>query len=145
MTLSSAIAVLALFGTASPLVAEFRVGFAAADITPPVGWRRAGNYTELISTGDRNIFRPAGPVDTDFPFLLARRIEPVGKASSLTVHGASVPRVAGGRMPPEPADKMSAPHGAALGSLAVRSAVVMAPVTPVRYVEQDAAKNQLKP
>jgi len=31
--------------------AEFRVGFAAADITPPVGWRRAGNYTELISTG----------------------------------------------------------------------------------------------
>ena len=30
---------------------EFRVGFAQADITPPVGWRRAGNYTELISTG----------------------------------------------------------------------------------------------
>ena len=30
---------------------EFRVGFASADITPPVGWRRAGNYTELISTG----------------------------------------------------------------------------------------------
>ncbi len=141
MTLSSAIAVLALFGTASPVVAEFRVGFAAADITPPVGWRRAGNYTELISTGDRNIFRPAGPVDTDFPFLLARR---VGQASSLTVHGASVPLVAGGRMPPEPADKMSAPHGAALGSLAVRSAFVMAPVTPISYVEQDSAKNQLK-
>lgn len=31
--------------------AEFRVGFAAADITPPVGWRRAGGYSELISTG----------------------------------------------------------------------------------------------
>lgn len=31
--------------------AEFKAGFASADITPPVGWRRAGNYTELISTG----------------------------------------------------------------------------------------------
>ena len=36
--------------------------------------------------------------------------ENVGQASSLTVHGASVPRVRGGKMPPEPADKMSAPH-----------------------------------
>lgn len=27
------------------------MGFASADITPPIGWRRAGNYTELISTG----------------------------------------------------------------------------------------------
>ena len=35
--------------------------------------------------------------------------ENVGQASSLTVHGASLPRVAGGRMPLEPADKMSAP------------------------------------
>ncbi len=34
----------------------------------------------------------------------------VGQASSLTVHGASVPRVSGGKMPPEPADRMSAPH-----------------------------------
>src|SRR5262245_64686459 len=31
--------------------AEFRVGFAEADITPPVGWRRAGGFSELISTG----------------------------------------------------------------------------------------------
>jgi len=29
----------------------FRAGFATADITPPVGWRRAGNYTEFVSTG----------------------------------------------------------------------------------------------
>jgi len=36
--------------------------------------------------------------------------ENVGQASSLTVRGASVPRLSGGRMPPEPADKMSAPH-----------------------------------
>jgi hypothetical protein len=262
MNLNSALAFFALFAAASPVIAEFRVGFASADITPPVGWRRAGNYTELISTGvndplmtkamvvqdgattfafvgndlcsvprdltdlariranqltgipvanivitaththggpeylgplrqflhqralkanngidphepvdyrrqlverwadviaaawsnrqpaslevvfprlegvafnrrywmkdgstgwiprkgDTNIFRPAGPVDTDFPFLLARKL---GWASSLTVRGASVPSVAGGRMPPEPADKRSAPHGEALGSLAV--------------------------
>jgi len=36
--------------------------------------------------------------------------ENVGQASSLTVAGAFLPRVPGGRMPPEPADKMSAPH-----------------------------------
>ena len=42
---------LLLFLAASTSAAEFRVGFASADITPPVGWRRAGNYTELISTG----------------------------------------------------------------------------------------------
>jgi hypothetical protein len=29
--------------------AGFDVGFATADITPPAGWRRAGNYTEFIS------------------------------------------------------------------------------------------------
>ena len=34
----------------------------------------------------------------------------VGQASSLPVHGASSPRVSGGRMPPELADKMSSPH-----------------------------------
>ena len=51
MTLNFTIAFFALFATALPLAAEFRIGFASADITPPVGWRRAGNYTELISTG----------------------------------------------------------------------------------------------
>jgi hypothetical protein len=38
----------------SPSVAadgKFSAGFAAADITPPVGWRRAGGYSEVISTG----------------------------------------------------------------------------------------------
>jgi neutral ceramidase len=36
----------------APLAAaEFQTGFATADITPPVGWRRAGSYTELVSTG----------------------------------------------------------------------------------------------
>jgi neutral ceramidase len=37
--------------TAGTSAAEFRVGFAQADITPPVGWRRAGGFSELISTG----------------------------------------------------------------------------------------------
>lgn len=31
--------------------AEFQAGFATAEITPPVGWRRAGSYTEFVSTG----------------------------------------------------------------------------------------------
>lgn len=30
---------------------SFQAGFATTDITPPVGWRRAGNYNELVSTG----------------------------------------------------------------------------------------------
>jgi len=41
----------------------------------------------------------------------------VGQASSLTVHGASLPRDSGGKMPPAPADKMSAPHSADSGFL----------------------------
>ena len=45
----------------------------------------------------------------------------VGQASSLTVDGASLPRVQGGRMPPEPADKMSAPHFQTGSKLSVRA------------------------
>ena len=32
------------------LAADFQAGFATANITPPPGWRRAGSYTEFIST-----------------------------------------------------------------------------------------------
>jgi hypothetical protein len=39
------------FEPAPASAAEFQAGFAVLDITPPVGWRRAGNYTELVSTG----------------------------------------------------------------------------------------------
>jgi hypothetical protein len=39
-----------LLRLAAPAV-DFQAGFATADITPPTGWRRAGNYTELVSTG----------------------------------------------------------------------------------------------
>jgi len=42
--------------------------------------------------------------------LLNSASENVGQASSLTVDGASLPGLSGGRRPPEPADKMSAPH-----------------------------------
>ena len=31
--------------------AGFRAGAAAVDITPPVGWRKAGGYDEVISSG----------------------------------------------------------------------------------------------
>ena len=30
-------------------MSEFQAGFATADITPPVGWRRAGGYHEVVS------------------------------------------------------------------------------------------------
>jgi len=30
---------------------QFRVGCATAEITPPVGWRRAGGFSEVVSTG----------------------------------------------------------------------------------------------
>ena len=44
--------VLLLFFTSWPIsAAEFSVGFATLDITPPVGWRRAGGYSEYVSTG----------------------------------------------------------------------------------------------
>jgi neutral ceramidase len=47
----SAVVFLALTVTfLSSALAGFEAGFATADITPPVGWRRAGNYTERIST-----------------------------------------------------------------------------------------------
>jgi neutral ceramidase len=34
--------------------AEFKAGFATVDVTPPTGWRRAGGYSEVISTGVRD-------------------------------------------------------------------------------------------
>lgn len=42
-----------LTGTLDSLAvsADFEAGFAVGDITPPLGWRRAGGYTEVISTG----------------------------------------------------------------------------------------------
>jgi neutral ceramidase len=40
-----------LCGTVVADAAAFEVGFATADITPPPGWRRAGGYSEVISTG----------------------------------------------------------------------------------------------
>src|ERR1019366_745351 len=43
-----------VYGTAVAWVVQgagFLAGFATADITPPVGWRRAGGYAEFISTG----------------------------------------------------------------------------------------------
>ncbi len=45
--------------------AEFRAGFASLDITPPVGWRRAGNYTEMISTGVNDPLRTKAMVLED--------------------------------------------------------------------------------
>jgi len=47
----SAILVLLMCSLGACASADFQAGFATADLTPPVGWRRAGNYTEFISTG----------------------------------------------------------------------------------------------
>jgi len=49
-------------------------------------------------------------VDWEIISRVAEATANVGQASSLPVHGASSPRFSGGRMPPELADKMSAPH-----------------------------------
>ena len=40
----------------------FQTDFATTEITPPAGWRRAGSYTELVSTGvhDPLMVRRAG-------------------------------------------------------------------------------------
>ena len=42
-------AICAYLGVSAVAVAEFHVGFASSDITPPVGWRRAGGYSEFVS------------------------------------------------------------------------------------------------
>src|SRR6266404_1578260 len=49
-------------------------------------------------------------VDWEIISRVAEATANVGQTSSLPVHGASSPRVSDGRMPPELADKMSAPH-----------------------------------
>ena len=46
-----ALVVMAMSAPAVFAADGFSAGFATTDITPPVGWRRAGNYTEFISTG----------------------------------------------------------------------------------------------
>jgi len=56
-------------------------------------------------------FRQSGAKPLEIDSSLSQSAsENVGQASSLTVTEASLPRVSDGRMPPEPADKMSAPH-----------------------------------
>ena len=42
------------FGKLGRAAEEFHAGFATADITPPAGWRRAGGYSEYVSTGIRD-------------------------------------------------------------------------------------------
>jgi hypothetical protein len=48
---ASVLLLVAVSSTVGSDAQEFQAGFATADITPPFGWRRAGSYTELISTG----------------------------------------------------------------------------------------------
>lgn len=80
--------------------------------------------------------------------------ENVGQPSSLTVDGTSVPREPGGRMPPEPADRMSAPHSPAAADkpltvdqqnyaftphmIAVRAG------EPVNFTSSDAANHNVR-
>ena len=68
-------------------------------------------------THDRGHTRPGGRLSSKLVDVVARATsrtesvsENVGQASSLPVDEASLPRLSGGRMPPEPANKMSAPH-----------------------------------
>lgn len=50
-------------------------------------WMKDGSLGWIPRKADPNIFRPAGPVDTDFPFLLARRAGSPDALGSLTVFG----------------------------------------------------------
>jgi hypothetical protein len=49
----------------------FQAGFARVDITPPAGWRRAGGYTEVISTGVLDPLQSRAMVLTDGGIKLA--------------------------------------------------------------------------
>jgi hypothetical protein len=42
---------MAMLPTGVRATEELQAGFATAEITPPIGWRRAGGYSELVSTG----------------------------------------------------------------------------------------------
>jgi neutral ceramidase len=59
------VGLLAISLATSASAAEFRVGFAQADITPPVGWRRAGGFSEFISTGVNDPLRAKAMVVQD--------------------------------------------------------------------------------
>jgi hypothetical protein len=48
-------------------------------------WMKDGTVGWIPRKGDTNIFRPAGPVDTDFPFLLARAVRTTNALGSLAV------------------------------------------------------------
>jgi MFS family permease len=72
--------------------------------TPALGWRFAFDACGIVG------------IVYALPLAFLLRDAPkgvsvsVGQASSLPVQGASAPRDSGGRMPPEPADRMSALH-----------------------------------
>lgn len=54
-------------------------------------WMKDGSVGWIPRKGDTNIFRPAGPVDTDFPFLFARDAasrNPLGALSVFAMHTA---------------------------------------------------------
>jgi hypothetical protein len=77
--------------------------------------RRFAKYWDLV--GNSGNFVETTPLLWNVPPASCRQSEfsasqpeNVGQASSLTVREACLPRISSGRMPPEPADKMSALH-----------------------------------
>ena len=75
-----------------------------------------------ISHRERREHREAAAFSGFFALSVVKSVsEKAGQASSLPVHGASSPRVSGGKMPPEPADKMSAPHFRTRSKASLRS------------------------
>ncbi len=54
-------------------------------------WMKDGSIGWNPRKGDTNIFRPAGPVDADFPFVFARRaglLEAIGSLAGFAMHTA---------------------------------------------------------
>ncbi|MBI3881814.1 MAG: response regulator [Verrucomicrobia bacterium] len=77
-----------------------------------------GACEEISVMGDRHRLRQLllNLADNAIKYNVA---EGVGQASSLPVGGASLPRPTGGKMPPEPADKMSALHSKPAGTVLI--------------------------
>jgi hypothetical protein len=125
---------------------DFQAGFATADITPPTGWRRAGGYSEVVSTGVHD------PLWSKAIVLSQSNITIAFVRNDL----CSVPRELTDRARRRASEKTGIPfahiviaatikqavtyaRSIVTGQLAIRSITVQSPVVPVSEAEYAAA------